>query len=333
MIAEIVELFGANLLDFNSPPNFNPGAAMTRAISVAVIVLAMSVEAQQAESPFNPQDPEIQLLKKLDWKGVDFNALDPRSRCEALLALTKLLDITGGKAAARADLLSAYLDENKLGEEYAADPTALNEKPPPITYEDAKKLAAAFIKTPQGKERFGDELADATEPLLKNYQVLYDKTCARKWAEVIESRTFVKSMADFVQRKGKWDDYLKWSKEEAERRQKQFETEQKTKQAAYVQAQEQKREAAVAEAQRRAQAEREARATQSLDYAMSSQSGDGGGYDDGSSDWGYGGSWGWGANAYYINSGYRNDARDRVEHRVQNWRARPAARGGGGRRR
>jgi len=300
---------------------------MTRTISFVVILLSLSpalVVAQQSESPFNPQDPEIQLLKKLDWKGVDFNALEPRARCEALLALTKLLDVTGGKAAARADLLSTYLDQNQLGEEYAADPTALSEKPPPLTYEDAKKLAGAFIKTPRGEEKFGDQLANATEPLLRNYQVLYDKTCARKWSEVIESRVYVKSMADFLQRSGKWEDYVKWSTEEAARRQQQYEADLKARRAAYVEAQEEKRAAANAEHRRRVQ---EAQATQSLDYAMSSQSGgDGGGYDDGSSDWGYGGTWGWGANAYYVNGAYREAARERLQNRVEHWHARPAVR-------
>lgn len=306
-------------------------------VVAAVVALASSLagaaDPPKQQNPFNAQDPEIQALKKLDWKGIDYPALPTRTRCEALLALTKLLDMTGGKAEARADLLSAYLDQNKLGPEYAADATETKE-PPTLSYDDAKKVAAAFVKTPTGQAKFGDELPGASEALLRNYIALYDKTCTRKWSEVIESRAYVTSMAQFLQRKGKWDDYLKWSVDEAARQQREYEAQLKERQASYVQAEEEKQAKAYTEAQRREAAQREAQAAQQLQYAMSAQSAgdagnanDGGGgnnnnnTNDGSSDWGYDPTWYSGTDAFYVNSAYRAAARDRYQGRVQNWRA------------
>ena len=292
------------------------------------------------QNPFNLQDPEIQALKKLDWKGIDYAALPTQTRCEALLALTKLLDMAGGKADARADLLSAYLTQYKLGPEYAADATEMKE-PPTLTYDDAKKVAAAFVKTPTGKAKFGNELPGASEALLRNYIALYDKTCTRKWHEVIESRAYVSSMAQFLQRKGKWDDYLKWSVIEAARQQQQYDAQLKERQASYVQAEEEKQAKAYTDAQRREAAQREAQAAQQLQYAMSAQSSEGAGngnngggnnnnngndgndgnYSNGSSDGGYEPGWYGGDDAFYVNSAYRAAARDRYQGRVNNWRA------------
>ncbi|HEY7117179.1 MAG TPA: hypothetical protein VH475_11355 [Tepidisphaeraceae bacterium] len=318
-------------------------ATWIAAAAVLVLLLCASrpsiADPPQTESPFNVQDPEIQALKKLNWKDVDFNAQPPLIRCQALLALGKLLDMTAGKAEARADLLSDYLEQNKLGEEYAADAAAPTDKVP-LTYEDAKKVAAAFMATPRGKARFGDDLEGCSDQLLLNYQGLYNKTCTRKWDEVIESRAYVKSMAQFLQRKGKWEEYLKWSDEEANRRQQEYQAQQKAKQAAYAQAMQEKRDKALNEAQRRveaerqAQAEQQAAALQGLDYTMTAQSsGNDGGYDDGSSDWGYGGTWGWGGNAYYVNGAYRAAARERYTNRVEHWQGGGRGRGRvGGRR-
>jgi hypothetical protein len=303
---------------------------MTCRIALIVLVvgsLTYSIRgAEPAESPFNVHDPEIQALKKLNWRTVDFNALEPRERCQALLAMTALLDLVGGKADARSELLAIYIDQNKLGEDYAANEAQFANKPM-LTYEDACKVAAAFLKTSKGQSKFGDDLQDAPDSVLKNYQTLYDKTCRRKWDEVVESRTYVQSMAQFLQKAGKWDDYLKWSAAEAAKRQTQYEEDRKAKQAAYVKAQAEKHEQALNAAQQAAEARKQAE-LQRMSYAMQTQSGGGeeAASDDTWNDWDSGSSdWGWGGDSYYVNQIWRYNARDEVRNKVTHWQ------GGGGR--
>ena len=302
------------------------------AIMLVVGSLTLAVRgAEPAESPFNVHDPEIQALKKLNWRDMDFNALAPRERCQALLAMTALLDLVGGKADARSELMAIYIDQNKLGEDYAASEAQLTTKPM-LTYEDACKVAGAFLKTSKGQSKFGDDLQDAPDSVLKNYQTLYDKTCRRKWDEVVESRTYVQSMAQFLQKAGKWDDYLKWSAAEAAKRQQQYQEDQKAKQAAYIKAQAEKREQALNAAQKAAEARKQTE-LERMSYAMQSQSGggdDGAASDETWSDWESGSSdWGWGGDSYYVNPIWRYNARDEVRNKVTHWQGGGGGGGGG----
>src|SRR4051794_24918880 len=72
-------------------------------------------------SPFDKDDPEIATLRQLQWKGVNFDALDARTRCTATFALSKGLADLGTKADSRLDLLIDYLDDQKLGEAFATE--------------------------------------------------------------------------------------------------------------------------------------------------------------------------------------------------------------------
>ena len=105
-------------------------------------------------SPFDKDDPEIQRLKKLDWKTADFEAQDLKTRCTALLALQNVLSMTGGKASARLDLLVDCVDQNRLGETFALQQVSIP-PPPQISYEDAKKNATAFVTSDVGRDKFG----------------------------------------------------------------------------------------------------------------------------------------------------------------------------------
>jgi len=96
-------------------------------------------------SPFDKDDPEIQRLRTLNWKAVDFDAQDLETRTVALLAMQQVMSMTGGKASARLELLIDYIDQNKLGEAYVDKQQAAN-LPPLISYDEARKVAVAFVK-------------------------------------------------------------------------------------------------------------------------------------------------------------------------------------------
>jgi len=117
---------------------------------------------------FDKDDPEIQRLRTLNWKAVDFDAQDLETRTVALLAMQEVLSMTGGKASARLELLIDYFDQNKLGEAYVDKQQAAN-LPPLISYDEARKVAVAFVKSDVGKDKFGDDLAGSDDATLKAY--------------------------------------------------------------------------------------------------------------------------------------------------------------------
>src|SRR4051794_30662949 len=93
----------------------------------AVILLlpfvAPLATAQPAASPPPPeQSPTVarasQLLKTLDWKAVNWDALPLRERSRSLLYLTHVLNKIDEESSARAELLSDFIDEKEWGPEF-----------------------------------------------------------------------------------------------------------------------------------------------------------------------------------------------------------------------
>ena len=209
---------------------------------VTVVLLMATVMAGAAESPaalppaspFDEKDPEIVAMKKLDWKSVDVTKLDLKSRCVSLVVLNKILDMVGSKAALREDLLMTYIEQSNLADDYAkAMPSADSQAH--LSYEQSQQVAAAALKTPRVAAEFGDDMDGIDPAMLDNYFTMYTKTCTRNWAEVMEARCAVRSMAKFLESKQMLPAFGKWADQEMDRRQKLHEEDLQKKQAAYVQ--------------------------------------------------------------------------------------------------
>ena len=306
----------------------------SRTIRAAVIVLVLlatplAVAEGPAQSPFDKDDPEIATLRKLDWKGINFDGLDARTRCTATFALSKGLCDLGTKADSRLELLIDYLDDQGLGEAFANEKGLESDFKPPA-YEDLKKLAAAYIKSPAGATKYSKEFATTGDDLLPRYITLYEKSAKREYDETVESRMQVRSMALFLERKGKLADFKTWSVEERKRRKEEQQKALAEKREATEKANAERADQARAAAEQRRQQQEELAAKQ-LEYSMQQNQpgeGSGGAYDD-DSWWEDDGYWG----GYYNVYAYRGAVRDRSNDAIQRWRTgRPSqlpARGGG----
>src|SRR5687767_5375027 len=94
-------------------------AAMVAATLFAVLASRPAFAADPpVDSPFDKADPEVQQLKKLNWKEGNFDAQNLRAQCITTYALAEILTVLGQKADARADLLTDYLEHQKLGEAF-----------------------------------------------------------------------------------------------------------------------------------------------------------------------------------------------------------------------
>jgi hypothetical protein len=244
-------------------------------------------------SPFDKDDPEIAQLRALNWKSVDFDALDPRGRCTAYYALNRGLQNLGTKADARLELLIDYIDEQKLGEAYAVE-KGLGDDFKPAAFDDLKKVAVAYVKTDIGSTKVGKEFDSTTDELLGRYLTLYEKTARREYEEGCESRLQVRSMALFLERQGKLEAFKQWAVVERAQRQAEFEKERAADQAAAQQAAQERKEQAQITAEAKRQQQQEERAAAQMERAVQQQSS--GGYD---SDDSWGGNWGYGQNYYY----------------------------------
>jgi hypothetical protein len=299
-----------------APPAAPPAAAAAPASATR--------PAAPTTSPFDAVDPEIAAVKRLDWKGADFDKLDIQTRGAALLALNKLLDVVDAKAEARAELLVQYIDQNKLGDAYAVA-AAAGDTTPAISFDDAKKIAAAFIQTPQGREKFGDEFTKSSPQEQAKYLDLYEKTCRRKYDDAAEARVEVRLMANFLKRQEKLDDFVTWSLAETKRRQEEHQAKMAVAAADKAQADKERREQAQAAAERRRQDEQEL-AMKRLEYSYQ-QAGAAAAnnnrsyYDDVLYGYGYG----YGPGVYYYGDTYRYAARNRMANTYNGWN-----RGGGG---
>jgi hypothetical protein len=285
-------------------------------------VALAQAEPKATASPFDKDDPEIQKLKQLNWKDIDFNGQDIKTRCEAFLAMQDVLSMAGGKASARVELLIDYVDQEKLGEMFVDSQEAIT-LPSLITYEDAKKISMAFVKSNVGRDKFGDELEGIDDATLKAYQTMYANSSRRAFEECIEARYRVRSMALFLESTGRLEQFKTWSKAEMKRKQAARDEEVAKLRDASKEAEKARQEHVLAkrkEAEQRAAAQMEA-------YLQSQQQPAAGGQtvivqsDD---DWD-GDTWMPWTGAYYASDAYRGYVRDKFQDRWQNWNG-----GGGG---
>lgn len=277
-------------------------------------------------SPFDQNDPEIQRIKRLDWKSVDLNKLDALHRCAMFYVLQQGLTVMGSKADARLDLLVDYIQAHNLGTALA-EASATIPPPPALSFTDVQKMAAAFVATPDGKLRVATQFNDIADSTLPAYTQMYENAARRAFGEVVDSRHQVRLMAIFLEKQGQFDQFKTWAEAEKARRQEAYAAEMAKKraeaqqaEAARLQQQQQQAEAAQAERQR----QQEALAAQEMDYALQQQSqqqNDGGqqnvNYDN---DQGWNDNWYPYNNAYYANGIYRAGVRDRSQNAWQNWR-------------
>ena len=186
----------------------------------ASLMLARAALAQSENLP-----PDIARLpdqiKSLKWQSIDTAALAPLERCRALLLLNHTLDELSANATAEADLMSAYIEKQNLGSQFASTPPP--PAPPQLTFADAEKVAIALLKGPMSDSYFATELGDVSPAGLQSYEQLYERTCQRRWSEYDESRTQVRAMASFLGNSQKLADYEGWATAEAALRQKQHE--------------------------------------------------------------------------------------------------------------
>jgi hypothetical protein len=273
--------------------------------------------AEPAASPFDPMDPEVQFARSLKWKEASFDNLPAKSKCEALMALNRFLDMLAAKAESRADLLVAYLDAQNLGETYMAELANVPEATP-MSYEDGKKLAAAYIATSQGSAKWSGEMEDASPEMLDRYLALYDKQCRRNYAAAVAARHEVRLMGAFLQNQGKMQDYLSWSKQEVTRREaehkKMLAEKQSQKEAAEQERKRQEQEQAMKRMEYAFQLEK-LRVEKGADSAVADNNNSGSGdyyYNDG-----------WGYSSYWWDTAYRSAARQRVSNASNRWGSRP----------
>jgi hypothetical protein len=314
---------------------------MNRAMIVVVSVLSLLgpcgyAADQPATSPFDKGDREIQELRKLEWKTVDFAAQDLTTRCTALMAMEKTLTMVDGKADARIDLLLEYLKLNKLEEAFASQQGQIPGAQV-ISFDDACKVATALVRSQGRLAKLNAEFAGSDEATLKAYLAMYEKSARRAYGEAAESRGHVRTLGLFIEKNGKLADFQKWSAAELDRRQKEYEKAMKEKQLQAVQADLRGEAAAKRLAEQRRRQEQE-EATRDMEVAMQYQqlnmagapvdgNADGG---NGSNDayWYGTATWPW-AGMYYANPGYREQVRDRMQNVRNNPGARPVPRGGG----
>ena len=190
---------------------------MFRPLLLACVVstFVTSALAQSQKLP-----PELAGLpdevKGLKWQAIDWATVQPLERCRALQLLNHTLEELSANAAAEADLMSAYVEKNNLGE---------------VCQHPAAAVAQIAQFPPRGDGRCCDApRADervvlrhgAGRPRSQSAEVvrqMYERTCARRWGEFDESRHQVRCMSSFLGNSDKLQDYDAWATAEAIRRQ------------------------------------------------------------------------------------------------------------------
>ena len=89
----------------------------TLCVALAAMLLALGgwAIAGPGDNKFDDQDPEIQDVKKLDWKSVDLEAADLRTRVTGLVALNDLASIVGRNGIEYFVHTGTYLQAFKSG--------------------------------------------------------------------------------------------------------------------------------------------------------------------------------------------------------------------------
>jgi hypothetical protein len=181
-----------------------------------VLVLAFvlgTTLAQAGEIPegkFDKDDPEIAVIRELDFENVDYGAEPIKTRVTALLALNELLNRVGERSAARLEMLEAYINDQKLESALMESEAAVPEVER-LTFEDGQKIAVAFVKTQRGADMFGPRLPKVPDAGLANYEKSYIKLGRKRWAEIAYVRHRIEATAVFLDSAGKFGEYKKWA--------------------------------------------------------------------------------------------------------------------------
>lgn len=315
---------------FAQPAPLPPGTVPPPAPPAAAVAPTTNPSTAPATlpstSPFDAVDPEIRAIGRLNWRTADFDGLGVREKAAALAALNEFLDAAGGKADARAELLVEYLDQRDLGTAYAADAEA-DDAGPTLSYDDARRIAAAFVRSPEGRERFGDEFTRSPPQDQQRYLELYERTTRRKFDDASEARAEVRLMARFLERRGQLDDFQRWSAAEADRRQREHDAHFAQLAAEQRQADAQRRAAVASAAADRRQQEHEL-ALRRLEYAYQRER-----YDAERDDrrrydgYGWYGGGAWSPRVYYYGDAYRANQRLRIVKALAKWHAASRAAG------
>jgi hypothetical protein len=160
-------------------------------------------------------------VEGLKWQQVDFAAQSPLERCRTLMLLNHALDELDAAAVAEADLAGAFVEQNNLSEGYAK---FLGSEPPVArSYEDARKIASALLKGPMSTSRYARELASSDAPGLAASEKVYDTTARRRWESFSETSHTLRKLVAFLKENGKLKEYMTWAPPETARRQEAFE--------------------------------------------------------------------------------------------------------------
>jgi hypothetical protein len=189
---------------------------------VVVLTLVLGATLVQAgeipEGKFDKDDPEIAVIRELDFENVDYGAEPIKTRVTALLALNELLNRVGQRSAARLEMLEAYIESQKLESALMESEAAVPEVER-LKYEDGQKIAVAFIKTERGANMFGPRVPNVSDAGLANYEKSYIKLGKKRWTEIQYVRHRIEAIAVFLDSAGKFGEYKKWAiGEEARRR-------------------------------------------------------------------------------------------------------------------
>jgi len=192
---------------------------MFRRLLISIILLAL-VPTGWAQTKLPPQLAGLpDEIRNLKWQSIDMSAVQPLERCRALLLMNDTLDAVSANVTAEADLMSAYLEKNNLGNQFASTPPP---KAPPVSralsYADAEKISVALLRGPMHGSHYATDLSDLSASTLQSYQEIYARTCARRWSEFDESRHLVRCMSAFLGKTRKLEDYDSWAIAETARR-------------------------------------------------------------------------------------------------------------------
>ena len=191
---------------------------MLRRFMIACVLSSSVVTGALAQTTKLP--PDLAALpdevKSLNWKSIDLSTLQPLEHCRAMLLMNHALDELSANVTAEADLLSAYLEKNNLGTQFANWPVP--PAPSSLGYDDAVKVAVAMLRGPMSNSYYATELGDIDANAIKSYDQIYSRTCARRWGEFDESRHMVRCMTSFLGNANKLTNYDAWATAESLRR-------------------------------------------------------------------------------------------------------------------
>lgn len=313
---------------------------MTRFVIIGV--LAASAATAAAQQPKVDLSGLPDVMKSGKWKDIDVAKLELLEHVRALLLLNDVLDDISGSTRAEADLMSQFIDVQKLGPKFASTPAP---PPPPaaLTLDDALKLSVVMLRGPLASSAYASKLDDVKDNnFLHSYLPLYEPTCRRKFGELVESRHQLDWLAWFLQSNGQMQKYQDWVPGEIQRRQQAYEAEMGQKRAGYraqeqqakqdqeqraAQIQKEKQEQKAQQQQAAIQMQQAMAAAQQSQPAQSGSSGDSG--DDWYPGWYYGGVSNLQRADWWRDAAYRGAAGADIHGRMAGWHGAAGAAGAG----